>query len=83
MTYEHATYEKKGRIAIVTVNRPERMNALHPPANFELDAIWNDFERDRSTSGVGRRPAVACSRPSEYVWASWPRGKKAGIRRPE
>ena len=22
------------------------MNALHPPANFELDAIWNDFERD-------------------------------------
>ena len=46
MAYEHATYEKKGRIAVVTVNRPERMNALHPPANFELDAIWNDFERD-------------------------------------
>jgi crotonobetainyl-CoA hydratase len=46
MAYEYATYEKKGRIAVVTVNRPERMNALHPPANFELDAIWNDFERD-------------------------------------
>ena len=47
MTYEFATYEKKGRIAIVTIKRPERMNALHPPANFELHEIWSDFERDR------------------------------------
>jgi enoyl-CoA hydratase/carnithine racemase len=46
MGYEFATYEKKGRIAIVTINRPERMNALHPPANFELHEIWSDFERD-------------------------------------
>ncbi len=46
MAYEFATYEKKGRLAVVTLNRPERMNALHPPANFELDAIWNDFEQD-------------------------------------
>jgi len=46
MAYEFATYEKKGRIAVVTIKRPERMNALHPPANFELDEIWNDFERD-------------------------------------
>lgn len=46
MAYEFATYEKQGRIAIVTVNRPERMNALHPPANFELNEIWNDFEAD-------------------------------------
>ena len=46
MAYEFATYEKQGRIAIVTINRPERMNALHPPANFELHEIWNDFEAD-------------------------------------
>ena len=46
MAYEFATYEKQGRIAVVTINRPERMNSLHPPANFELDAIWSDFERD-------------------------------------
>jgi enoyl-CoA hydratase/carnithine racemase len=46
MAHEFATYEKRGRIAVVTINRPERMNALHPPANFELDAIWNDFEAD-------------------------------------
>ena len=46
MAYEFATYEKKDRIGIVTIRRPERMNALHPPANFELHEIWNDFERD-------------------------------------
>ena len=46
MAYEFATYEKKDRIGIVTINRPERMNALHPPANFELHEIWNEFARD-------------------------------------
>ncbi len=46
MACEFATYEKKGRIAIVTLNRPERMNALHPPSHVELDEIWNDFEQD-------------------------------------
>jgi enoyl-CoA hydratase/carnithine racemase len=46
MAYQFATYEKRGRIAIVTINRPERMNALHPPAQFELHEIWNDFEAD-------------------------------------
>jgi len=46
MAYEFATYEKQGRLAIVTLNRPERLNALHPPAHFELHEIWNEFERD-------------------------------------
>ena len=46
MAYEFATYEKEDRIATVTINRPERMNALHPPANLELHDIWNDFQND-------------------------------------
>lgn len=46
MAYEFAQYEKKGHIATVTINRPERMNALHAPANAELSAIWNDFDQD-------------------------------------
>ena len=46
MAYQFATYETKGRVGIVTINRPERMNALHPPANLELHEIWNEFERD-------------------------------------
>ena len=43
MAYQFATYEKQGRLAIVTLNRPERMNALHPPAHFELHEILERF----------------------------------------
>jgi enoyl-CoA hydratase/carnithine racemase len=46
MGYEYAIYEKKGRIAYVTVNRPEVMNALHAAANRELSEIWTDFRDD-------------------------------------
>ena len=46
MGYEFVKYEKQGRLARVTINRPEVMNALHPPANQELSAIWDDFAAD-------------------------------------
>lgn len=29
---------------IVTINRPERMNALHPPANIELGEVFDEFD---------------------------------------
>jgi len=43
---EFIKYEKKGRVAFVTINRPEVMNALHPPANLELSQAWDDFQQD-------------------------------------
>jgi len=46
MSYKYIVYEKKDRVAYITLNRPEVMNALHPPANEEL---WNaccDFRDD-------------------------------------
>lgn len=46
MAYEFIRYEKDGRIAIITLNRPEVFNALHPPANQELGEIWRDFRDD-------------------------------------
>ena len=46
MAYEHISVERDGRILVVTINRPERMNALHPPANAELDTAFNDFAAD-------------------------------------
>lgn len=39
-------YEKKDRIAYITLNRPEAMNALDDELNKELWDIWNDFNRD-------------------------------------
>jgi len=46
MAYEFIKYEKRGRIAWITINRPEVMNALHPPANQELSAAFDDFAAD-------------------------------------
>jgi enoyl-CoA hydratase/carnithine racemase len=46
MAYEHCSVEREGRLTIVTINRPDRMNALHPPANAELETIFNDFAAD-------------------------------------
>ena len=44
--YDYATYEKHGRIAYITINRPEVLNALHAEANRELGRIWDDFQED-------------------------------------
>jgi enoyl-CoA hydratase/carnithine racemase len=44
--FEFCKVEREGRLTIVTMNRPEVMNALHPPANFELEKIFNAFAQD-------------------------------------
>ena len=38
--------ERDGRILVITIDRPERMNALHPPAQFELERTFSEFEAD-------------------------------------
>ena len=44
--YEYCTVEREGHLTIVTLNRPEVMNALHYPAHLELDRVWNAFDAD-------------------------------------
>ncbi|HVH07394.1 MAG TPA: enoyl-CoA hydratase-related protein [Myxococcota bacterium] len=46
MTYEFITYEKRGRVAVVTLNRPRSMNALHLEAHLELKDAWEDYRDD-------------------------------------
>lgn len=48
MAYQFATVERHGPLTVVTMNRPELMNALHPPANAELGTIFDDFAADES-----------------------------------
>ena len=43
---EFCTAERDGRLFIVTIDRPEVMNALHPPANAELDVLFDEFAED-------------------------------------
>ena len=44
--FEFCKVERDGRLTIVTMNRPEVMNALHPPANFELAKVFDSFAQD-------------------------------------
>jgi E-phenylitaconyl-CoA hydratase len=39
-------YEKKDRIAVITINRPENMNAVDPETSAELTKAWEDFRDD-------------------------------------
>jgi enoyl-CoA hydratase/carnithine racemase len=46
MTFQYILYEKRDRIAYVTINRPEVLNAIHPPASKELYEAFCDFRDD-------------------------------------
>lgn len=43
---EFCIVEKANHVLTVTLNRPERLNALHPPANRELGEIFDDYAED-------------------------------------
>jgi enoyl-CoA hydratase/carnithine racemase len=44
--YQFCRVAREGRVLIITLNRPEVMNALHRPAHYELDEVWNGFAAD-------------------------------------
>ncbi len=46
MSYEFLEVSKDDHVWTVTINRPERMNAIHPPTSQELDSVFNDFAAD-------------------------------------
>ena len=41
--YERILFEADGRIALITINRPERMNAIDALTSFELKKAFTDF----------------------------------------
>ena len=43
---EYSIVEKADHIMTVCINRPDRLNALHPPANAELGQVFDDFATD-------------------------------------
>ena len=43
MTHRYCIVEDEGRVRIVTLNRPEVLNALHADANDELASVWDEF----------------------------------------
>jgi enoyl-CoA hydratase/carnithine racemase len=60
MAYEFITYRVEDQLAYVTINRPERMNALHAEANAEMRDAFERFRGDPDArvaivTGTGER----------------------------
>ena len=70
MAYEFITVEHDGPVTIITLNRPEVMNALHSPMHFEMDEALNAFANDDAQwvgiiTGAGAR---AFSAGNDLKW---------------
>jgi enoyl-CoA hydratase len=51
--------ETDGKIATITLDRPERMNAINPEMSRQLDEFWSEFDQDDNLhvaiiTGAGR-----------------------------
>lgn len=45
--YEHLLFDVRAHgVALVTINRPERGNAVNPRLHVELGQVWRDIDRD-------------------------------------
>jgi enoyl-CoA hydratase/carnithine racemase len=58
--YQYCKVAREGRLTIVTLNRPEVMNALHADAHYELGKVFDDFAADPEqwvgiVTGAGER----------------------------
>jgi len=78
---------RDGHVLTVTINRPEVMNAIHPPASAELAAVFDDFEADPElwvaiVTGAGEK-AFCAGNDLKYQAAGnkleWPATGFAGL----
>ena len=60
--YRHLLVERRGTVAVITLNRPEALNALCNELTEELTAALDDTEADDSIGAVGNGGAVETSR---------------------
>jgi enoyl-CoA hydratase len=52
MGYENLLLEQKGGVAVVTVNRPKKLNALNTQTIGELDTVFAALASDENVKGV-------------------------------
>ena len=67
MSYQYIKVDREGPVTIITLNRPDVMNALHSPAHFEMHEALDAFAADPdqwvgiitgAASGIGKEIAV-------------------------
>jgi enoyl-CoA hydratase len=93
--YEHLTYEKRGAVTVITIDRPDRMNAIGPQTHRELVDAWDRFRidddafvgvltgaGDRAFSAGGDLKAAFAGElftPTEAELAAHDRGERPGV----
>ena len=69
--YETITVEKRGKVAILTINRPDKLNALNKTVHAEGVAALDEIRRDDSVrvlviTGAGEKSFIAGADISEF-----------------
>jgi enoyl-CoA hydratase len=83
MSYNDLIYSVDGKVATVTLNRPERMNALSRPLEAEMRAAFDEADADRNVRAIILTGAGAAfsagydqaAAPASGVRPSDPKGK--------
>ena len=70
MSYKNILLEKKGTIAVVTMNRPDKLNALNHETLGELEQVFTDLKNDKDIfvviiTGSGQKAFIAGADISE------------------
>jgi enoyl-CoA hydratase len=85
MASENLLYEKRNGIGYVTVNRPEKLNALNRKTMEELDECFLDIERDDEVravilTGAGERAFVGGADINELAALTPVEGQEFSVR---
>src|SRR5262245_28141509 len=85
MTYQNLTVETKDGVAIVTINRPDKLNALNDRTMEELDAAFTALQGDAGVRGVlltgaGEKAFIAGADIGELATQSPVDGKEHTLR---
>jgi crotonobetainyl-CoA hydratase len=64
MAYQFVQVEREGHLTVITLDRAEVLNALHPPAHYELAEVFDSFASDPQqwvaiVTGSGQRAFCA------------------------
>ena len=86
MSYETLLLERRGHVAILTLNRPERMNAFDSAMRAELPLAWQEISDDPEIrvvvlTGAGDRAFCAGMDLREAATSGAPRSAEGGVPR--
>src|SRR5690348_4553913 len=70
--YEMITVERRGAVAILTINRPDKLNALNKKVHEEGTSALDELKKDESVrvlviTGAGEKSFIAGADISEFA----------------